>query len=70
MIFGSGQVAEGWLMLSVRSLFVSEMFSVHLRLIHFVSCDAIISWYVIRIHMTLVIPSIFLSPLIAAFLSL
>ena len=69
MMSGSSQVAEGWPMLSVCSLLVLEMSSFCLQLIDFVSCDVIVSRYFICIHMTLVILSIFLSPLITAFLS-
>jgi len=40
MVSGSGQVAEGWPILSVCSFLVSEMSSVYLQLIDFVSqCD-------------------------------
>ena len=65
---GSGRV--GWPILSVCLFLVSEMTSVYLRLIDFVSHNMIISWYVLCINMSLVILIIFLSPLIAAFLSL
>jgi hypothetical protein len=47
MVFGSGRVAERWAILSVRSLLVSEMSSVCLRLIDFVSHNVIITWYVL-----------------------
>jgi hypothetical protein len=63
-------VAEGWPIQPIRSLLVSEMSSVHLRPIDFVSHDVIVSWYVIRIYLTLVILILFHSPSIAAFLSL
>jgi hypothetical protein len=69
MVSGSGCVAEGWPILS-RSFLVSEISSVYLQLIDFVSHNVIICWYVLCIHMTLVILIIFLSPSIAAFLSL
>jgi hypothetical protein len=69
-VSGSGRVAEGWSKLPVPSFLVSEMSFVHLRLISSVSHDVIISWYVVRIHMTLVRLILFLSPSTVPFLSL